>query len=86
MKLRQWQSTCVKQALQKYNNYLIHFMRLATPAAGKTTMAAEVALQLIKQDKIDFVICFCPTKEVEQGIRRTFERHLSRSFNGSIGA
>ncbi|CAG20210.1 DEAD/DEAH box helicase [Photobacterium profundum] len=86
MKLRKWQSACVKQVLQKYNNYLKHFMCLATPAAGKTTMAAEVALQLVKQDKIDFVICFCPTKEVEQGIRRTFERHLSRSFNGSIGA
>jgi len=85
MKLRLWQSTCVKQVLQKYNNSK-HFMCLATPAAGKTTMAAEVALQLVAQDKIDFIICFCPTKEVEQGIRRTFERHLNRSFNGSIGA
>lgn len=84
--LRKWQQQSVKKALRQFRNGKKHFMCLATPGAGKTTMAAEVILKLVEQGLIDYVICICPTKEVEQGIRKTFEHHTKRSFNGIIGA
>ncbi|WP_368506708.1 DEAD/DEAH box helicase family protein, partial [Staphylococcus pasteuri_A] len=42
MQLRQWQSKCIKRALKLYTQQN-HFMCLATPGAGKTVMAAELA-------------------------------------------
>lgn len=42
MKLRQWQQECVKKALTIYQHER-HFLCLATPGAGKTHMAAELA-------------------------------------------
>ena len=60
MKLRKWQKECVRLAFEKYKNNR-HFMCLATPAAGKTRMAAVLAKQLKTNGLIDFVICFSPS-------------------------
>ena len=55
MTLRRWQSECIGQALRHYRNQQ-HFFCQATPAAGKTRMAAELAKLLFAEGKIDAVI------------------------------
>ncbi len=85
MKLRIWQSECVEQALQKYQTGS-HFFCLATPGAGKTIMAAEVARRLMASDLIDLVICFSPSSAVVLGIKETFQSVLNENFDGLIGA
>ena len=85
MKLRIWQSECVEQALEKYQTGT-HFFCLATPGAGKTLMAAEVARRLMASDKIDLVICFSPSSAVVLGIKETFQSVLNKTFDGLIGA
>lgn len=47
MKLRKWQAACINVALTKYINGATHFLVLATPGAGKTVMASELANQLL---------------------------------------
>ena len=49
-------------------------------------MAAEVAAQLLEQDKIDFILCFSPSITVSQNITYTFSRRLGTRFDGVIGA
>ncbi|MFK3711747.1 DEAD/DEAH box helicase [Leclercia adecarboxylata] len=85
MKLRQWQQDCVKEALNIYQNER-HFLCLATPGAGKTQMAAELAFQLYKSEKIDFVLCFSPSVSVSKSIHDTFSRRFNARFDGVIGA
>ena len=85
MKLRKWQQACVNKALNLYQTQN-HFMCLATPGAGKTVMAAELAARLIETDAIDFVLCFSPSSEVNENIRATFTRRLKKRFDGLIGA
>jgi superfamily II DNA or RNA helicase len=86
MMLRQWQSECVGQALAKYKAKKRHFLCLATPGAGKTIMAAEVAALLFEQDLIDFVLCFSPSIVIANEIRRTLESRMNTRFDGIIGA
>tara|TARA_R110001599_G_scaffold53495_2_gene149312 strand:+ start:4973 stop:6391 length:1419 start_codon:yes stop_codon:yes gene_type:complete len=86
MKLRKWQAVCVKQALKKFSQNKRHFLCLATPGAGKTTMAAEVAAKLFEQGLIDFVICFSPGKIIKNDIRSTLEDRMGERFDGFIGA
>ncbi|WP_299010250.1 DEAD/DEAH box helicase family protein [uncultured Shewanella sp.] len=85
MKLRAWQQACVENALRLYRSQK-HFMCLATPGAGKTVMAAELAARLIKLNKVDFVLCFSPSSEVNESIQRTFTHRLHKRFDGLIGA
>jgi len=85
MKLREWQKECVRLALNKYKNNR-HFMCLATPAAGKTRMAAVLAKQLKTNELIDFVICFSPSITVANSIKETFSDVLGARFDGVIGA
>ena len=47
MKLRQWQADCIEIALTNYTRDISHFLALATPGAGKTMMASELAQQLL---------------------------------------
>ena len=61
MILRDWQASCINNALSKYNSGCKHFLALATPGAGKTVMAGCLARALIDAKKIDFVLCFAPT-------------------------
>lgn len=58
---------------------------MATPGAGKTVLAAEIAKVLLHNDKIDFVLCFSPSTEVVNGVRKTFSTHLKVKFNGKLG-
>ena len=86
MKLRHWQVDSVDTALNHYASGKRHFLCLATPGAGKTVMAAEVAARLFKQDKIDFVLCFAPSITVSEGITYTFSNRFKARFDGVIGA
>lgn len=86
MKLRKWQAECVNRVLNKYANNKRHFLCLATPGAGKTTMAAEVVTNLFEQDLIDFVLCFSPSVIISNDIRLTLERRTKYRFDGIIGA
>ncbi|MGO1190753.1 DEAD/DEAH box helicase family protein [Vibrio casei] len=64
MKLRVWQSKCINLAFNKYLNGQKHFLALATPGAGKTVMASELANQMLVNKHIDLVICFAPASIV----------------------
>ncbi|WP_312205732.1 DEAD/DEAH box helicase [Pseudomonas kuykendallii] len=83
--LRAWQRRCIEAALQ---HYVIapHFFCQATPGAGKTWMAAELANHLLRQNKIDLVLCFAPSCQVVEGFRSTFTKVLGRRLDGLIGA
>ncbi len=85
IQLRVWQSECVGQALEAFE-YQTHFLCHATPAAGKTVMVASVAKALLERNRIDFVLCFSPSRAVSQSVASTFSQILGRSFNGQIGA
>ncbi len=85
MKLRKWQQECVKKALAIYQHER-HFLCLATPGAGKTQMAAELAFQMYQSGKIDFVLCFSPSVSVSKSIHDTFKRRFNFRFDGVIGA
>lgn len=85
MALRSWQIECIDAAMHHYHKHR-HFFCQATPAAGKTRLAAELAKELLEQRLIDVVVCFAPSCEVVDGIRRTFEKVLSRPFHGQLGA
>ncbi|MCW8885939.1 MAG: DEAD/DEAH box helicase family protein [Motiliproteus sp.] len=85
MKLRDWQNACVASAMEFYSRKR-HFLCLATPGAGKTTMAAELAARLIESDRIDFVLCFAPSVAVTTGLENTFQLRLNKRFDGRIGA
>ena len=85
IQLRAWQSDCLEKALVTFRSQT-HFLCHATPGAGKTVMVASVSKALFQQDKIDFVICFSPSRTVAHGVASTFSEILGRSFNGKIGA
>lgn len=83
--LRDWQRRCIDAALQHYAA-TPHFFCQATPGAGKTRMAAELARHLLQQGKIDLVLCFAPSCQVVEGFRSTFSSVLGRRLDGLIGA
>lgn len=85
IRLRAWQSECIEQALKVFERQS-HFLCHATPAAGKTIMVASVAKALLERRRIDFVLCFSPSRAVAQSVASTFSNILGRSFNGQIGA
>ncbi len=84
--LRRWQSECIDAALTKYQAKQAHFFCQATPGAGKTIMAAELAKRLIEMDKVDLVLCFSPSLTVSKGIESTFSWKLNCPFNGGLGS
>ncbi|TBN47119.1 DEAD/DEAH box helicase [Pseudomonas sp. BGI-2] len=83
--LRDWQSNCINTALKHFTS-TPHFFCQATPGAGKTRMAAELASRLLSQDRIDLVLCFAPSCQVVEGFRTTFATVLGRRLDGQIGA
>lgn len=83
--LRKWQSQCIEIALEHYTT-TPHFFCQATPGAGKTRMAAELARQLLELGKIDLVLCFAPSCQVVDGFRSTFSAVLGKRLDGLIGA
>lgn len=86
MKLRQWQAECINLALAEYQNGAEHFLALATPGAGKTVMASELAEQLLKSDKVDLVICFSPSSIVAKDFSESLYMRTQERFDGLIGA
>lgn len=85
MQLRTWQTRCVNEALRCYD-FQSHFMCLATPGAGKTVMAATLAARLMDLKKIDFILCFSPSIEVNESIKIAFTKIFNRRFDGLLGA
>lgn len=83
--LREWQKRCVKQVLERYQHQPDALV-LATPGSGKTIMASYVAKALLDERKVDYVICFSPSKVVCHSIQKTFRHTLKRPFNGQLGA
>ncbi|MHA2762772.1 DEAD/DEAH box helicase [Vibrio harveyi] len=85
--LRTWQAECAAQVIEKFiSNKYSHFFCQATPGAGKTVMAAEVASRLFKKGMIDLVLCFSPSLTVAEGMQKTFSWKLECSFNGGLGS
>ena len=86
MKLRQWQANCINLALKQYLNGNSHFLTLATPGAGKTLMASELADQLLKNNLIDLIICFSPSSIVSQDFNQSLQLRINERFDGLLGA
>ena len=86
MRLRHWQSECSDLVIQHYEKINKHFLCLATPGAGKTVMAAEVAMRLYEQGKIDFILCFSPSVQISQNIKKTLTQRFNANFDGLIGS
>jgi superfamily II DNA or RNA helicase len=83
--LRDWQNRCIKHATETYTHQAGYLM-LACPGSGKTIAAAHIAKSLIDDNKIDYIVCFSPSRIVCQSIEQTFEHVLNRKFNGRLGA
>ncbi|SDT96047.1 DEAD/DEAH box helicase [Geopseudomonas guangdongensis] len=83
--LRDWQRCCIDTALEHFLS-TPHFFCQATPAAGKTRMAAELACRLLEQDRVDLVLCFAPSCQVVEGFRSTFAAVLGKRLDGLLGA
>ncbi|GAB7229168.1 DEAD/DEAH box helicase family protein [Vibrio rotiferianus] len=85
--LRVWQANCAELAINKFaSNRRPHFFCQATPGAGKTVMAAEVARRLFEEGMIDLVLCFSPYLSVAERMQKTFAWKLECSFNGGLGS
>lgn len=84
--LRVWQAECADLAVRKYQTGMTHFFCQATPGAGKTTLAAEIASRLLLQNMVDLVLCFSPSLTVSDSIQKTFSRRLKCSFSGGLGS
>jgi len=85
MKLRNWQNECITQALEHFESRS-HFFCQATPGAGKTTMATELAAKLYEDGKVDFVLCFSPSISVSNGFHAALSKRFDRRFDGKVGA
>jgi superfamily II DNA or RNA helicase len=86
MKLRQWQAECIDLALAQYRDGYSHFLALATPGAGKTMMASELADQLLKGGLADLVVCFSPSSIVAKDFSESLHLRTQERFDGLIGA
>jgi superfamily II DNA or RNA helicase len=86
MKLRQWQANCITLALHQYLKDKNHFLALATPGAGKTLMASELADQLLKKNLIDLILCFSPSSIVAKDFSESLQLQTQERFDGLMGA
>nr|PME20303.1 diguanylate cyclase [Vibrio cyclitrophicus] len=84
--LRRWQSECIGNAMAHYIQGNKHFLAQATPGAGKTFMAANLAKGLFERSMIDFVICFSPSKTVSSSIQSNFSETLQDEMDGKFGS
>lgn len=48
-------------------------------------MAASLAKKLHDEEMIDFIVCFSPSKNISNGIEKTFSKYLQCKFKGQIG-
>ncbi|WP_432224892.1 DEAD/DEAH box helicase [Enterobacter wuhouensis] len=84
--LRTWQQQCSEAAVAKYQTGSPHFLCLASPGAGKTVMAAEVARRMMELGLVDLILCFAPSSAVVSSIESTFSHILKSNFYGGLGA
>lgn len=84
--LRVWQEECISTALLKYQLGQTNFLVMATPGAGKTRMAGNLASRLFELDRIDLVICFTPSINVNNSFQENLERITERRMNGRMGS
>jgi len=84
--LRVWQDECITTALLKYQLGQTDFLAMATPGAGKTRMAGYLASRLFELDRIDLVICFTPSINVNNSFQENLERITERRMNGRMGS
>ena len=84
-RLRLWQQRCIDAALHHFAT-TPHFLCQATPGAGKTRLAAELARCLFENNQIDLVLCFAPSCQVVEGFRQTFSEVLDKRLDGLVGA
>ncbi len=85
MNLRLWQQSCLANALSYYQSQR-HYLCLATPGAGKTILAAEIANHMVSEGWVDFVLCFAPSVVVAHDFRETLESRLNARFDGQLGS
>lgn len=86
MKLRKWQSECIKKALLHYSSGAQHFLTLATPGAGKTIYATQLARELVDSLMVDLVMCFSPTAIVAVDFSDSLSSEFNSRFDGKLGA
>jgi len=86
MKLRTWQSECITKILRQYAKGNSHFLTLATPGAGKTLMASVLADDLLKNNRVDLVLCFSPSSIVAQDFAESMAISIKGRFDGLMGA
>ncbi|WP_395005277.1 DEAD/DEAH box helicase [Undibacterium sp.] len=86
MKLRQWQAECISRATQKFDTEDNHFLCLATPGAGKTLMASALATVLLRENKIDLILCFSPSVVVAEDFGRSLAAHTNMRMDGLLGS
>ena len=86
MKLRRWQRECISKSYQLFSNGGTHFLCLATPGAGKTFMASQLAKKLFDSGLIDLVICFSPSLIVSSDFKEELENQTSKRFDAKLGA
>lgn len=91
MKLRQWQSECINLAKNTFINsssltFKKHFLALATPGAGKTFMAANLAHKLYELGLIDLVLCFSPSSIVSSDFSDALAKKFNSAFDGKLGS
>lgn len=86
MKLRAWQAECIDKALESYSTGQTDFLCLATPGAGKTTMAAVLVKQLFAKNMIDLVVCIAPAIIISHDFQAELGKRIGRRFDGSMGS
>ena len=86
MKLRLWQQECFNAAIKEFSSRYKHFLCVACPGAGKTTLASVVAAHLVRQRLIDLVVCFSPSCTVAKGFKSELEKQTGGVFADTLGA
>ncbi|APD84797.1 DEAD/DEAH box helicase [Alteromonas sp. Mex14] len=86
VRLRNWQQKAIHAALKKFEVPFSHFLCLATPGAGKTVMASALADTLLKENKVDLVLCFSPSTVVANDFKIELESITKKRFCGGLGA
>ncbi|WP_428819989.1 DEAD/DEAH box helicase [Microbulbifer sp. MCCC 1A16149] len=86
MHLRKWQIECIEQCISNFSKGEKHFLCLATPGAGKTTMASTLARKLLEENYIDMVMCFSPSVVVAADFKAELEAKTGKTLNGLLGS
>lgn len=86
IELRKWQREAIEAALKKFRRPFSHFLCLATPGAGKTVMASTLADMLLREGKVDLVLCLSPSTIVANDFKVALEAITKKRFCGGLGA